>query len=397
MRLRRIILVVCAAALLVEGGTAGPAAAQDQELPRLPRCDEEPDAPVCETAYTWNLDRVAARLDAGDPPVWRDRDALLFAWRAVQVDAVILTGGVVTLLSPISDDGLWGIAVRVKDLSKAVIAYQFVPLLGMMPAPGDRSSGVWRGVNAPPEPERAAVLAGRLETYSLKSAFLGETRRVTVYRPPEDEASPNAPLPVIYLTDGQSLADFAPYIDALVTKGDLPPLLLVGVYSRLPMEAGGTDYRAQEYLPDVNPPRYAAHEAFFMDEVIPWAEESFGASGARDDRALFGYSNGARFVLDMALKYPDRFGNVIAFSAAWGEPSAPLPEHTPLRAYLVSGTLETGFHRNTTAWADALAAAGDDVVFFDRVAAHDLALWREAFPAALVWTFSYARSTGNPG
>lgn len=45
------------------------------------------------------------------------------------------------------------------------------------------------------------------------------------------------------------------------------------------------------------------------------------------------------------------------------------------------GTLEPGFLRNARAWADGLAAVGDDTVFFERVAGHDFVQRRAVFPS----------------
>jgi hypothetical protein len=63
---------------------------------------------------------------------------------------------------------------------------------------------------------------------------------------------------------------------------------------------------------------------------------------------------------------------------------SPLP-----RAYLVAGRQETFFLRNATRWADALQAAGADVVITERDGSHGDAFWREEFPLMLAWAFAH--------
>jgi hypothetical protein len=60
--------------------------------------------------------------------------------------------------------------------------------------------------------------------------------------------------------------------------------------------------------------------------------------------------------------HPDVYGAVFCASPGRGHrPPAVMPSSVP-RAYVVAGTLEPFFLKNATPWADALRAAGADVV-----------------------------------
>jgi enterochelin esterase-like enzyme len=90
----------------------------------------------------------------------------------------------------------------------------------------------------------------------------------------------------------------------------LPPLLLVGTAH------GPGTMRQQEYLFGWSPKHFEAHEKFFCEEVIPWAEREWGASRKRMERAVYGCSNSAPFALLMANRHPDLFGHVFAMMVA---------------------------------------------------------------------------------
>ena len=57
------------------------------------------------------------------------------------------------------------------------------------------------------------------------------------------------------------------------------------------------------------------------------------------------------------------------------------------RAYLVAGTQEPFFLANATRWADALRAAGADVVMTERAGSHGEPFWSEEFPLMVALAF----------
>src|ERR1700678_81418 len=100
-----------------------------------------------------------------------------------------------------------------------------------------------------------------------------------------------------------------------------------------------------------------------------------------------GVSAGGELALALGLRHPDIYGAVLCASPGAGyRPPAVMPSSLP-RPYLVAGTLEPFFLENATRWADALRAAGADVVLTERVGSHGGAFWREEFPLMVAWAF----------
>jgi enterochelin esterase-like enzyme len=197
-------------------------------------------------------------------------------------------------------------------------------------------------------------------------------RPVTVYVPPDP------PEAVVFAGDGQLISQWGGALEA----ADLPPTMIVGVY-RLADEM----LRLHEYSPGFDPDRFSAHEKFFVDDVRRWARSRFGVALPAERTAVFGVSAGGEFALAIGLRHPDVYGVVFSASPGAGyRPPAVMPSALP-RAYLVAGTLEPFFLRNATRWADALRAAGADVVMTERVGSHGDAFWREEFPLMVTWAF----------
>ena len=193
---------------------------------------------------------------------------------------------------------------------------------------------------------------------------------------------------MIYAAEGESVPDFAAVLEPLIADGTVPSILLVGVHSAAGSSSDPSqDLRAQEYLPDQNPTRFAAHERFFVEEVAAWAERELGATTDGQQRAVFGFSNGGVFAAAMGIRHPDRFGHILAFSLG-------IPPGTPTAAtepaadfYLVAGALEEGFHSTTAGFARTLRSLGMMYMFRDRVSGHDYIMWQEEFPGAVSWAF----------
>lgn len=198
----------------------------------------------------------------------------------------------------------------------------------------------------------------------------GGGRLVTVYVPPDP------PEVVVFSGDGQLVSQWAGALGA----ADVPSTMIVGVH-RLAEEA----LRLQEYSPGFDPDRFAAHENFFLDEVPGWVRSRFGVAPPTERTAVFGVSAGGELALALGVGHPDVFGAVLCASPGGGyRPPAVMPSVLP-RIYLVAGTLEPFFLANATRWADALRAAGADVVMAQRVGAHGGAFWREEFPLMVAW------------
>lgn len=353
---------------------------QGSGLPVLPECDSKPELIVCEEAWEWELADLQARSD----DLWSEGETLYIV-KEVQADGLFMSGGISTLLRPVLESELFAVAIHVDDLEKAAFTYLFIPIVGRSLSDPLGEAAQWRGPDAPARPAQNDPLQGEIQHITIHSTALDAERPLTIYMPPGHDASQS--WPVVYLADGEFVEALAAEVDFLITEGQVPPLLLVGVNSA-PYEARATgDLRAAEYLDGWNLERFAAHQEFFTQEVAAWAESTLGASQNREERAVFGLSNGAAFAVSMGMQYPERFGHVMAFSYGWEldlqEPDA----RFPVDYYLVAGTLEEHFHTTTLAFYERLQEAGIEAHFTERVANHDPLLWTDEFPGALraIW------------
>jgi enterochelin esterase-like enzyme len=197
-------------------------------------------------------------------------------------------------------------------------------------------------------------------------------RQVTVYVPP------GPPESVVFAGDGQLTSQWGGELEA----AGVPPTMIVGVH-RLADEM----LRLHEYSPGFDPSRFAAHEKFFTGDVRRWVRSRFGVALPAERTAVLGVSAGGELALAIGLRHPDVYGAVFCASPGAGyRPSAQLPGPLP-RAYLVAGTQEPFFLENATRWADALRAAGADVVMTERAGSHGDPFWREEFPLMVAWAF----------
>lgn len=197
-------------------------------------------------------------------------------------------------------------------------------------------------------------------------------RQVTVYVP----ADP--PEAVVFAGDGQVLARWGTDLEA----ADVPPTLIVGVH-----RSAGETLRLREYSPGFDPARFAAHEAFFVQEVRAWAQSRFGLAMPAARTAVCGVSASGELALALGLRHPDIYGAVFCTSPGGGfRPPATMPSSLP-RAYLVAGTQEPFFHENAARWATALRKGGADVLMTERVGSHGDAFWRRELPLMVAWAF----------
>jgi enterochelin esterase-like enzyme len=190
-------------------------------------------------------------------------------------------------------------------------------------------------------------------------------RQVTVYVPP------GPPQAVVFAGDGQLISQWGGALEA----AHVPSTMIVGVHRR-----DDEMLRLHEYSPCFDPDRFAAHEKFLVGDVRRWVRSRFGVALPAERTAVFGVSAGGELALAIGLRHPDVCGVVFCASPGAGyRPPAVMPSSLP-RAYLVGGTLEPFFLENAIRWADALRAAGADVVVTERVGSHGGAFWREEFP-----------------
>jgi enterochelin esterase-like enzyme len=207
-------------------------------------------------------------------------------------------------------------------------------------------------------------IAGALRIMTLD---LDGPRSVSVYVPGEP------PELVLFAGDGQLIAGWGPGLE----QDGLPPVAIVGVH-RHPDET----MRLHEYSPGYHPARFTAHERFLTEDVRDWACRQLAIDLPRERSVIAGVSAGGELALALGLGHP--------FSASPGagfRPRAPLPAPLP-RTYLTAGTDEPFFADNARRWAQALEAAGADVVMTERPGRHGGRFWRDELAAMITWVLA---------
>lgn len=198
-------------------------------------------------------------------------------------------------------------------------------------------------------------------------------RPITVYVPPGPAEA------VVFAGDGQWHS--SALVEALEAAGSRTTMI-VGVHG-MPDDDG----RLKEYVPGFDPPRFAAHERFFVEDVRRAVRERFGVALPAERTAVWGASLGGELALAMGLGHPDIYGAVLSVSPGAGfKPPAAMPSPLP-RVYLVAGTEEPFFLDNANRWADVLRDAGTDVVMVERAGSHGGAFWGEELPHMVAWAF----------
>ncbi|MBI4675814.1 MAG: esterase family protein [Chloroflexi bacterium] len=123
-------------------------------------------------------------------------------------------------------------------------------------------------------------------------------------------------LPVLYVTDGNNFFDdrigaMNAVLDNLIADGRIAPVLAVYIDAREP-NPPHTNRRVNDFL--VTPEKFAQ---FITQELIPTIDAQYRSDASRDARVLVGASFGGVFGTYAALRYPDVFGKLAAFSPAY--------------------------------------------------------------------------------
>lgn len=198
-------------------------------------------------------------------------------------------------------------------------------------------------------------------------------RKVTVYIPRE------SPELVVFAGDGQLIPQWGGVLEA----AGAPPTMIVGAH-RLEDET----LRLHEYSPGFEPPRFAAHEQFLVEDVRGWVRTRLGVDLPAHRNAVLGVSASAELALAIGLRHPHLYGAVFCASPGAGyRPPTVIPSPVP-RVYLVAGTLEPFFLENAARWAVTLRNAGADVVMTERMGSHGDAFWKDEFPLMVGWALA---------
>jgi len=376
-------------------------------LPQTDTCDAtlRPSQAMLKVPYRklpLVTDAQALKVMLGDKPaiVALQGDVLTLAFRA-SGSAATVTGGIQCALDRVGDTDLWALQLQMTQWQQVFLSADFLATggsaRGVMAQAGQPPTGIahsqFRGSAAPPAPAGTAPLRGSIVTVAVPSRFLGGSKDISVYLPPKRGSQP---LAVLYMTDGQGVAPFAAVVEALIESGRIQPIAIVAEHAgrntgdpSQPFDPR-QDNRAREYLPDVDPPQFSRHMQFFIEELLPWAEKTYGLSAARGDRAAMGYSNGGGFVTALGAQHPEFFATVLPFSPAYRLSYGEGPKGDLLRLprfLFAGGELEPNFLGSARADATWLSARGVSAEVRSYWAGHDTLMWQQALADYLPGVF----------
>lgn len=211
----------------------------------------------------------------------------------------------------------------------------------------------------------------------MPGPYPNTTRAISIWRAP---SAPPGPLPTLYVADGgRGLTIAAALIRAEIEAGHMPPIQIIGI-------ASDPDRRQAEYV-HRGGRQYAAHERWWLEVVIPWAEQNAAASPHH--RVIGGMSNGADFALAMASAHPDVFAGVLAHSPV-GDVRFDMPASAArVRWAVTAGRTEfagDAARKLQDVEADARRAGAPARLCLGRWG-HEPEAWADLSPGALAWLF----------
>lgn len=179
----------------------------------------------------------------------------------------------------------------------------------LLPLPGCAATASGQG-NAPAASAPAPLTVG--ESFTLRSAVLGEERRINVYLPAA--YGDTAYLPVLYMPDGGIAEDFlhvAGLVQVSTGNGTMRPFILVGIENTARRrDLTGPTERAEDrrIAPVVGGSE--AFRRFIRTELMPTVRARYRTT---DETAIVGESLAGLFIVETWLLEPGLFDTYIAF------------------------------------------------------------------------------------
>jgi enterochelin esterase-like enzyme len=237
-----------------------------------------------------------------------------------------------------------------------------------------------------------SVGVGRIERIASMPSAHVDPRHVDVWLPPQYDG--RAPLPVLYMHDGQMLFDstvtwnrqswdVASTVARLIAEGRIPPTIVVGVHN------GGrrrhSEYYPTGFLPHLPPAvrtdlvaraldgrsRADAYLRFLVEELKPTIDRRYATRRDAAHTVIAGSSMGGLISLYAISEYPGVFGAAAALSThwvGWGAANAtgPIAAFTYLRDRLPDPATHRLWMDHGTTELDSLYVIHQPIV--DRIA-----------------------------
>ncbi len=212
-----------------------------------------------------------------------------------------------------------------------------------------------------------------------------ETRQVYYWRPANAEGA----LPTLFLADGLAALKLAvAELRPAIVAGRARPVLVVAIQpSQQPL-------RYKEYFPgDIGEnPEWRAHYAWFVHQVLPWAEHNIGATPRASERGIGGVSNGADFAIAVVSRRPDLFSAVLAHSPV-NEVTADIRDSEAIRWVLTVGSEE--FEGRAEPLQERIVSHIDPDAPLRRCVGpwdHDEQSWGALMPGSIAWMLQLSDS-----
>lgn len=335
----------------------------------------------CRDKTAFNAYDARDRLGQDDFTLWVDGQNLNVAARS-QADEVQIEGSFQEGLSPLSI-GLpyFGATYRLPDIDKAVIE------LRVKGQGAERPSLVFRGPQAPPAPPANARLIGRLQVVQMQSRALQAARNVSIYLPPG--RPPKGGWPTIIAADGDAIEPFVAILDALIERRDIRPVALMATWPGLDAaDRAQGGLRAREYLRKADAVSWDRHTAFVLREALPMAQKRFGVTAGARERMLFGYGEGADWVLEAAARHSDLAQTVAAVSPSdASEPPFRGGAGKDMRLYISAGLYEGPYLKGARTLCNLATASFVPCTLDITATGHAPLAWQDAFAKAVRRTF----------
>jgi predicted alpha/beta superfamily hydrolase len=147
-----------------------------------------------------------------------------------------------------------------------------------------------------------------IDSFRVRSGYLGEPRAVNVYLPARYAADAPRRFAVVHMPDGGTDEDFphvVATVDSLIALGEIPPVLVVGIPNTMRRRdlTGPTRFASDSAIaPAVG--GSAAFRLFLSDELVPEVARRYRTS---DQRVLIGESLAGLFIVETLVLAPRGF------------------------------------------------------------------------------------------
>lgn len=237
---------------------------------------------------------------------------------------------------------------------------------------------------------------GNIQTFSVSSQILKNTRGISIYRPADFKTSADTATPVLFFFDGQAYQSKIPtptILDNLISEGRIPPVIAIFI--------NNLDRASRSRELPCNPD----FADFLAHELLPWVEQQTGIKTEARHTLLSGSSYGGLAAACSAMRHPDKFGLVLSqsgsfwwgpdfgqknqFKPEWLSAQFAVTKALPIRFYLNAGLFESGWQPSDILPSnrhlyDVLRAKGYDVTYEETASGHDYFHWRVMLPYALI-------------